>query len=107
MKNIIFLSLFAIILFANCQDEVTPPDNNNDLVEATITMPNPMACPTICCSGWFIDIDGVQHHFIDFPEDSDFTSADIENYPVEVLISYEDSDECWEITIVLLEIEAN
>lgn len=107
MKDLLLLALFSIILFANCQEEVTPPGNNNDLIEATITGPNPMACPTICCSGWFIDIDGTSHHFIDFPENSDFTAADIESYPVDVLLSYEDSDECWDNTIVVLVIEAN
>jgi hypothetical protein len=106
MRNIFLLALFSMLLFVNCQEDVTPPDNN-ELVEATITGPNPMACPTICCSGWFIDIDGVEHHFIDFPEGSEFNASDIESYPVDVLLSYEDSDECWENTIVVLEIEAD
>jgi len=107
MKNILFLIVLSILFFANCQEEVTPTDNNNDLIEGTITGPNPMACPMICCSGWFIEIDGANYHFLNFPEDSDFNASDIESYPVEVLLSYEDSDECWENSIVILEIEAD
>lgn len=107
MKNIFLLALISMLFFANCQEEVTSPDNNNDLVEGTITGPNPMACPTICCSGWFIEIDGVEYHFIDFPAGSAFNAADIESYPVDVLLNYEDSDQCWENTIVVLEIQAD
>jgi hypothetical protein len=104
MKNLIVPAIFVLLLFANCHEEVTPPTNN--MVPGTITGPNPMACPTICCSGWFIDIEGVSYHFLDFPADSEFTAADIESYPVDVQLLYEDSDECWDNSIVVLEIEA-
>lgn len=107
MRSIIFFTIFSILLFANCHEEVTLPDTNNEMVEGTITGPNPMMCPMPCCSGWFIDINGVSYHFLNFPEGSEFNASDIESYPVDVLLSYEDSDECWENSIVVLEIEAD
>ncbi|MCB0653048.1 MAG: hypothetical protein KDC85_17350 [Saprospiraceae bacterium] len=104
MKKLLLPAIFMLLMFANCHQEATSPTNN--MVHGTITGPNPMACPTICCSGWFIEIDGQNYHFLDFPEGSEFNADDITDYPFEVLLDYELSDDCWENTIVLLEIEA-
>ncbi len=102
MQKLLILALFSFLLFPNCQqEEVTP----NLMVPATITGPNSMMCPMICCSGWFIEIEGESHHFLNFPEDSEFNSSDLEGYPVEVQLIYEDSDECWDNSIDIIEIE--
>ena len=100
-KTMLFLAFFIATLFSNCAEEVKTYQASGE-----ITGPNPMACPTICCSGWFIDIDGESYHFLTFPADSDLSAEDIDDYPFSVQLDYEISEECWDNSIEILAIEA-
>ena len=100
-KIILFVALFITVLFSSCIEEVTTYE-----FEGQITGPSPLMCPTICCGGWFIDIEGESYHFLEFPANSEFSVDDTDSYPVSVKLDYETSEECWENSISIIAIEA-
>ena len=100
MKKIILFSIIIATIFSNCTEEET-----NYAAEGIITGPNPMACPTSCCSGWFIEIANESFHFLDFPSGSNFNSDDIDSYPFSVQLDFEASGECWDNSIEISAIE--
>ncbi len=100
-KTILLAAFFAAILFSNCTEEVKTYQATGE-----ITGPNSMACPSICCGGWFIDIEGESYHFLAFPADSDLDVDDIDSYPFSVQLDYDASEECWDNSIEISAIEA-
>ena len=101
MKKIILFSFLIAALFSSCAEETITYE-----AEGQITGPNPMACPTICCGGWFIDIEGESYHFLEFPADTGFSIDDVDSYPFAVQLDYDTSEECWENSIIITAIEA-
>jgi hypothetical protein len=85
MKFKFLLGICLTILgFVYCQKE----NSNVYKSTGTITGPDMRMCPSPCCGGWFIIIDGLTYEFDTLPVNSDI-SLGKETFPLAVKLDWE------------------
>jgi hypothetical protein len=90
MKYKLLLGIcFAILGFVYCQKE------NNHVYKSTgsISGPDLRMCPSPCCGGWFIIIDGLIYEFDTLPVNSDI-NLEKETFPLAVKLD-------WELSVII------
>ena len=85
MKQV-FLALFGLVVIVSCE-KLKYSDTG------IITGPNMLMCPTKCCSGTYIEINGTRYLFEQLPPGSaiDLTSS---TYPIFVDVNWKPIEGC-------------
>ncbi len=103
MRKILYLlSFFVLLCVAACEEDDNPYES-----EGIITGLDMRLCPSPCCGGFFIEIEGVTYLASELPQDN----LDITNitYPLPVYLDWEiinDNFECGGDRILVIAIEA-
>jgi hypothetical protein len=73
-----------------------------------ITGPDPRMCPSPCCGGWFIQIDGLTYEFDSIPANSDI-DLQKDPFPILVKLDWKLSDKlsCPDKRIIIQRIKKN
>jgi len=103
MKKALYLfSFLALLCIAACEDDTNPYES-----EGIITGFDPRLCPSPCCGGFFIEIEGTSYLAGELPSDNlDITS---ETLPLPVYLDWEiieDNFDCGIERIFVSAIEA-
>jgi hypothetical protein len=85
-KTLLFIC-FIVLGFTSCQKE----ESHNYKSTGTITGPDMRMCPSPCCSGWFINIDGTIYEFDALPAASNI-NLEKETFPLEVRLDWQISN---------------
>jgi hypothetical protein len=82
-KTLLFICLFFFGLIS-CQKE----ESHEYKSTGTITGPDLRMCPSPCCGGWFIKIDGTTYEFDSLPDASSI-NLEKETFPLEVRLDWQ------------------
>jgi hypothetical protein len=89
MKYKILLGFFLIIFgLFSCQKQKENTNNYTYKSTGTITGQDFRMCPSPCCGGWFIIIDGLTYEF-DFLPDNSNINLEKETFPLAVKLDWQ------------------